>query len=45
MADTKLRLLGVGVSEVNSLHFVYDMAGQDPDLKMAIIIVILDMVH
>ena len=34
MADTKLRLLGVGVSDVYSLHFVYVIGGQDPDLKM-----------
>ena len=34
MADTKLRLLGVGVIDVNSLHLVYVIDGQDPDLMV-----------
>ena len=34
MADTKLSLLGVGVFDVNSLHLVYVIDGQDPDLKI-----------
>ena len=41
MADTKLSLLRVGVFDVNSLHLVYVIDGQDPDLHLKPMIMIL----
>ena len=41
MADTKLSLLGVGVFDVNSLHLVKVIDGQDPDLNLKPTIMIL----